>query len=180
MPPGMSQSLAKQPTLEGRSGSLRLVHPAHAGAQPLLSREHLRAAARELDQSPPLSSEDEAGRGLGLWEGLLRGHWTLVDWFDSDGRRFIIVKPSSRTRGPRRGLTARERQVTLSAALGESNKLTGYQLGISPSRVSALLNASMRKLGCRTKAQLVVMARILNEQQPGDGSAAPTSATHSV
>jgi DNA-binding CsgD family transcriptional regulator len=52
----------------------------------------------------------------------------------------------------------------MGAALGESSKLTGYRLGISPSRVSTLLRAAMRKLDVRTKAQLVVMVRVLVSQ----------------
>lgn len=88
-----------------------------------------------------------------------------MDWFDSDGRRFIIARSNPRRHGSPRGLTDRERQVVLSAALGESSKLTGYQLGISPSRVSALLKTAMGKLGVRTKAQLVVMVRLLDTEQ---------------
>jgi DNA-binding CsgD family transcriptional regulator len=100
-------------------------------------------------------------RSLELWDGLVQGQLRLVDWFDSDGRRFIIAKPSASRRGRSRGLTKREREVAECAARGESSKRTGYELGISPSRVSALLNAAMRKLGVRTKVQLVVMVRLL-------------------
>lgn len=85
----------------------------------------------------------------------------MVDWFDSGGRRIIIVKATPFSgRRPRR-LTLRERQVALSAALGESSKATGYRLGISPSRVSALLRGTMRKLGVRNKSELVVLVRLL-------------------
>lgn len=89
----------------------------------------------------------------------------MVDWFDADGRRLVLLKlnPSKSSCGC--GLTPREEQVALSAALGESSKVTGYQLGISPSRVSALLKAAMRKLGVRTKAQLVIMVRVLGNPQ---------------
>ena len=102
----------------------------------------------------------------------------MVDWFDSDGRRFIIAKLDATKRGCARGLTNRERQVALSAALGESNKVTGYRLGISPSRVSALLKAAMRKLGVRTKVQLVVMVRILTSQSHGQPAMPSPGASH--
>jgi len=175
----MSRSPIQQAAIPGRSGSLRLVHPARPVPPPLPPRELLRAAAQQLDQSRPVPGED-AARAIRLWEGLLRGQWTLVDWFDSDGRRFIIARVNPPSHGQRRGLTTRERQVTLSAALGESNKVTGYQLGLSPSRVSALLKTAMHKLGVRTKAQLVVMVRILNGRQPSAAAPAPIAATNSV
>ena len=62
-------------------------------------------------------------------------------------------------------MRAAEHEVAVAAALGESSKLTGYRLGISPSRVSTLLKGVQRKLGVRTKAQLVVMVRLLDYQQ---------------
>ena len=54
-----------------------------------------------------------------------------------------------------RGLTERENQVCTYAALGETNKLISYRLGISPSKVSTALRSAMRKLDFQTRAQLV-------------------------
>lgn len=161
---GMSRSTAMQPPPQARSEALRLVQAAPPVARALPTNEPLRAAARQLDRSPDILRHSDADRAIRVWEGLVRGRWTLVDWFDADGRRFIIAKLNPRRVGVPRGLTTRERQVALSAALGDSSKATGYQLGISPSRVSALLKAAMRKLGVRSKAQLVVMVRVLNGQ----------------
>ena len=171
----MSQSVATPTTVEVSSGSLRLVHPPRPAPRALPDKELLRAAAREIDHTPRILRHADAERALGLWEGLLRGRWTLVDWFDADGRRFIIARQNPPHQGYPRGLTKREREVALSAALGESSKATGYHLGISPSRVSALLKAAMRKLGVRTKAQLVVMVRVLHGQRCG---VPPVGATH--
>jgi len=39
--------------------------------------------------------------------------------------------------------------------MGQTNKMIGYRLGLSRSRVSLLLRSAMRKLGVRTRAQLV-------------------------
>ena len=158
----MPHFIADEATLDARSEPLRLVHTGRPVPQTLPPQELLRAAARHLDRSPEVLRHGDAERAIRLWEGLLRGRWTLLDWFDSDGRRFIVAKLNAQSRGTARGLTERERQVALSASLGESSKATGYQLGISPSRVSALLRAAMRKLGVRSKAQLVVMVRVLN------------------
>ncbi len=131
-------------------------------------RSTLRQEALRLDRAEGARGTSETDRALLLWEGLVRGRLRLVDWFDADGRRLILIKPHSVTARCACGLTPREEQVAMSAALGESSKATGYRLGISPSRVSALLNASMRKLGVRTKAQLVVMVRVLDAQPRSD------------
>ena len=176
--PGMTRSTAKQASPEARSEALRVVQTAPPAARTLPAKELLRRAARQLDRSPYILRHGDADRAIHLWEGLVRGRWTLVDWFDADGRRFIIAKLNPLRDGVPRGLTARERQVALSAALGESSKSTGYQLGISPSRVSALLKAAMRKLGVRSKAQLVVMVRVLNGQHCGRRSSLPRGSTH--
>ncbi len=146
-------------------------------ARTLPANQLLRAAARQLDRSPDILRHRDADRVIRLWDGLVRGRCTLVDWFDADGRRFIIAKLNPQKVGVPRGLTAREREVALSAALGESSKSTGYQLGISPSRVSALLKAAMRKLGVRSKAQLVVMVHVLNGQHCGSRSSLPRGST---
>ena len=54
-----------------------------------------------------------------------------------------------------RGLTEREAQVCTYVSLGESNKLISYRLGVSQPLVSAALKSAMRKLGVRTRPQLV-------------------------
>jgi DNA-binding CsgD family transcriptional regulator len=176
--PGMSRSTAKQTPPEARSEALRVVPTMPPAARTLPANQLLRAAARQLDRSPDILRHRDADRVIRLWDGLVRGRCTLVDWFDADGRRFIIAKLNPQKVGVPRGLTVREREVALSAALGESSKSTGYQLGISPSRVSALLKAAMRKLGVRSKAQLVVMVHVLNGQHCGSRSSLPRGSTH--
>ena len=45
------------------------------------------------------------------------------------------------------------------AILGDTNKMIAYRLGLSTSRVSLLLRNAMKKLGFRTRAQLVKTIR---------------------
>ena len=103
---------------------------------------------------------------LRVWKGVVRGRWSIVDWFDSDGRRFILALPNKpRSRDPR-GLTERELQVATHAGAGESSKLIAYRLGVSRSRVSTLLHQAMHKLGVQTTGQLVVKMRTLLVESP--------------
>jgi len=116
----------------------------------------LREAAVRVDQARGKLRKDNPEQALELWHGLVRGRWSLVDWFDSDGRRFIVVIPNAPGLGDPRGLTEREHQVATLAAKGATGKLITYRLGISRQRVSMLLQSAMHKLGVKTQPQLVM------------------------
>jgi len=52
-------------------------------------------------------------------------------------------------------LSEQERQVIGHVALGQSNKLAAYELGLSSSTVSTHLTHAMRKLRLRSRVELV-------------------------
>ena len=69
----------------------RVLH-AEGAACELDAQEQLRRAARAMDRARLRGTdEDEA---LELWQGLVAGRWSLVDRFDSDGRRFLVARRS--------------------------------------------------------------------------------------
>ncbi|MDH3655325.1 MAG: helix-turn-helix transcriptional regulator [Myxococcales bacterium] len=117
--------------------------------------KRLRDAAVEVDRARGKMRNTDPDNALEIWKALVRGRWSMVDWFDTDGRRFVLAIPNSPNVTDPRGLSERESQVVTSAALGHSNKMIAYRLGLSSSRVSTLLRSSMRKLGFRTRSQLV-------------------------
>jgi DNA-binding CsgD family transcriptional regulator len=127
---------------------------AEGAATPRSAREDLRRAARAIDRAraTPTGDPDEA---LGIWRALCAGRWTLLDRFESDGRRLLVARENSPSVPDPRALTLRERQVLAFAALGHTNKLVAYSLGISPSVVAAHLNSAMKKLGLRSRVELV-------------------------
>jgi DNA-binding CsgD family transcriptional regulator len=127
---------------------------AEVGAQSPDARESLRLAAKAIDRarSKARSNEDEA---LDLWQGLVAGRWSLIDRFDTDGRRFLIARKNDPDVTDPRALTLRERQVLAYAAMGHSLKLISYSLGVSTSSVSTTRKAAMRKLGLRTHADVM-------------------------
>ena len=159
----MATENAARRSLQESHERLRLVPERPSSSMP--QRELLRAAALRADRARHVLKNLDADHAQRLWEGLLAGRWAIVDWFDSEGRRFIIARRNDQLLHRPRGLTRREQQVAMRAALGASSKAISYELGISPSRVSSVLNAAMRKLGVRTKAQLVVMVRTLQAQE---------------
>lgn len=115
----------------------------------------IRDAAKRLDKARGKMRRAEPDQALEIWKGLVNGRWSLVDWFDTDGRRFVLAKPNAPRITDPRGLSEQEAQVATYAALGETGKILSYRFGLSTQRVSILLRSAMRKLGVKTQAQLV-------------------------
>jgi DNA-binding NarL/FixJ family response regulator len=91
---------------------------------------------------------------LTAWEGLVQGRWSLVDHFDSDGRRFVLaIKNDPRFPDPR-GLTMRERQIAEFLGQGHSCKEISYMLGIARSAVTNCTSRAMRKLSLSSLTEL--------------------------
>jgi DNA-binding CsgD family transcriptional regulator len=125
------------------------------------SLDAIRRAAIQVDLARGRLRKGETCEALRLWEGVVRGRWSIVDRFDSDGRRFILALPNAPHLRDPRGLTEREYQVATHVGSGESSKLIAHRLGVSRSRVSELLHGAMRKLGVQTTGQLVIKLRTL-------------------
>ena len=120
------------------------------------AQESLRRAAKDIDRarSNARVNEDEA---LDLWQGLVAGRWSLVDRFDTDGRRYLVARKNEPDVKDPRALTSRERHVLAYAAMGQSLKLIAYSLGLSLSTVSVNRRSAMRKLGLRSHAEVVAL-----------------------
>ena len=121
----------------------------------------IRKAAIQTECARRRLRHGEAEQALNLWEEVVRGRWSIVDWFDSDGRRFILALPNAPDARDPRGLTEREIQVAAQVSTGDSCKLVAYRLRISRSRVSALLHGAMLKLGVQSRPELIVKIRTL-------------------
>jgi DNA-binding CsgD family transcriptional regulator len=133
----------------------QVVH-AGDGAKDKLQREALREAAVAIDAARGALRREEPEAALSLWRALVRGTWTLVDQFDQDGRRFVIAlrNAPSATRA-RATLTPLERSIVGLLSSGHSNKIVAYELGISPSTVTRVTQSACRKLGLRSRLDLV-------------------------
>jgi DNA-binding CsgD family transcriptional regulator len=120
------------------------------------ARDSLRRAARAIDRARTRAraNEDEA---LDLWQGLVAGRWSLVDRFDTDGRRYLVARKNDPEVRDPRALTLRERQVLAYAAMGHPLKLIAYSLGLSLSTVSVNRRTAMRKLGLEHHADIVAL-----------------------
>lgn len=143
-------------------------HHAGGAARGAAARASLREATRSLERArgqsrtEPLSPPET----LSAWQAMTSGRWTLVDQFDSDGRRFILARPNAPDVRSDPVLTTREQQVASHAALGHSNKVIAYELGLTSSTVATHLSSAARKLGARNRIELI-RAFLEHERQRG-------------
>lgn len=120
-------------------------------------RAQLRALALEIER---LRSRRDAGAddALEIWQGLLLGRWSLVDQFDTDGRRFLVARRNDPDPPGPRTLTRRQRQVAFYAGLGMANPQIAYALGLPEPTIAAELAAALAHLGLRSRGELVQLA----------------------
>jgi DNA-binding CsgD family transcriptional regulator len=144
----------------------RIVHASGDG-RAALAREQIEAAAKNMLVARARAKRTDGYAALELWHPLIAARWTLVDSFESDGRRYVVAR-ENQAQGPQLGpLTGRERQVVLQAALGQSNKEIAYLLGISHSTVRVLIARAARRLGVRTRRELLEHPRLHALRAPG-------------
>jgi DNA-binding CsgD family transcriptional regulator len=122
------------------------VEHAVGSAKRLASRRGLQDALVRIAAARRVR-HDEPERAADLWTGLFAGRWSLVEHFDRDGRHYFLAHRNEPSLGATRALSRRERQVFTYSAMGHSNKLIAYSLGLSLSTVAAHLARARRKLG---------------------------------
>jgi len=129
------------------------LYDARAGAMGQTARRALRRAVLHVDKVRT-AGRREPDAALKTWEALIRGRWSLVDKFDSDGRRFVAaIRNDPRFPDPR-GLSLRERQVAEYVAIGRSTKEIAYLLGASPDSVENSARRAQAKLGLASRVEL--------------------------
>ncbi len=151
----------------------RVLHADH-DARTRDVREALRRAARAIDRAHVGSNREQA---VDLWRCLVAQRWTLVDRFESDGRRYLVAARNEPWE-TRRDLSPRERQVLASVGCGLSNKEISYELALAESTVSTLVGRLARKLGTTTRVGMVRFARaaeVALPTRPPESSGTPSA-----
>lgn len=97
-------------------------------------------------------------RSSALWQGLLDGRWSIIGRYDRDDRQVLVARLNDAALTEARALTVRERQIVEHAAMGKSNKQVACEVGLSIGSVSGYLAGALRKMGLRSRAELVVVA----------------------
>lgn len=118
-------------------------------------REALRDHARAIDAARGKLRRLDPDEALERWRALAHGKWSLVESVEGDGRRVMLAVRNEGAHAARAALSTRERQVALLASQGFGIKDVAYALGVAPSTVGTHLASAMRKLGARTRAELI-------------------------
>lgn len=148
------QALAAEPDAVMEPGG-RVLHAA-GSARSAVVRAALRDAAVRVDRARGGPMKSDAGDALSLWRCVVERRWTILDRFESDGRRYVVAYPNAPDPRVRlEMLTPRERAAAMGAAMGHSNKVIAYELGVSESTVSTLLTRAARKIGAGNRVELV-------------------------
>lgn len=128
----------------------------HLETNVISSRAVLKDAVVAIDRARSAKARAwDPSRTLGQWEALVKARWTLLDSFESDGKRYVVARSNEPHDPPIEELTPRERQVLAYAAMSNTDKLTAYELGLAPSTVRVLMARAIRRLGVRSRAEAV-------------------------
>jgi DNA-binding NarL/FixJ family response regulator len=93
-----------------------------------------------------------------LWQALLDGSWSIIGRYRREDRQVLVARKHDSTLMKARALTQRERQIVDRAGAGRSNKQIASEVGLSIGRVSGYLSCAMRKMGLRSRAELLLVA----------------------
>jgi DNA-binding NarL/FixJ family response regulator len=101
----------------------------------------LRRACQALDQARTGSTAHSPVR------------WSVLERFEYEDRLYRVTVRPARPRST--GLTPRETQVLGFIRGGHTNKVIAFELGVAWSTVRVLVHRISRKMGVRTRAELV-------------------------
>jgi DNA-binding CsgD family transcriptional regulator len=127
----------------------------HAEGEAKQVHRQLQEAVVRLEQIRRRLRRDDQDEALAQWKALVQARWTLVDEFTSEGRRYIVARENGPKISGVEALSARESQAVAFAALGHTNKLIAYEMGITAATVGVLLWRAAAKLGVKSRAELV-------------------------
>jgi DNA-binding CsgD family transcriptional regulator len=119
------------------------------------ARTALRDAARRIDAARTRNKRADAEERLALWNALVDGKWSLLERFDTDGRRLFVARRNEPAARRDLSLSDEERKVVALAAIGRPQKVIAYELGLTDSMVSTALRRAMAKLGVSSRSALI-------------------------
>jgi DNA-binding CsgD family transcriptional regulator len=125
----------------------------HARKSATQNRPSLIDAVRKLERAKLRNATPE--ERVDLWRALVEGKWSILEQVDRDGKRMLLACANEPRTVRIRALSRPERAVAEYVSLGHRHKHIAYELGIAVSTVGAHLQSVLRKLGLRSRADLV-------------------------
>jgi DNA-binding NarL/FixJ family response regulator len=151
----LAVSGAERDALFSPSGKLEDASPAVADDDDALRA--LVAAVRAMDRARRADLRASPERALTLWQALVAGQWSLVDHWESGGRRYVAAYPNRTGLRDPRALTPTEQSVLRYLALGATNKELSYALGLPEKTASKAVSQVLRKLRARSRVELAAL-----------------------
>jgi DNA-binding CsgD family transcriptional regulator len=140
----------------------KLLH-ANGDARATPAREELVRATRRIDRARSRAGRKDAEAATRSWRALVDGRWTLVDYSERNGERFVLAKRNDLQFSEPPKLSAREQQILAFAALDHTNKEIAYELGLSAATVRVLMSRAARKLRAAGREDAIEIFRQLTK-----------------
>jgi DNA-binding CsgD family transcriptional regulator len=115
----------------------------------------LERAAEAIGRARGGIRRTDSERALELWQALIDGRYSLVEFRDSDGKDFLLARRNAPATEQPAGLDPRERLVVNYVVFGHSTELIAYELGLEAAVVRAALDSALTKLRLTSREQLV-------------------------
>jgi DNA-binding CsgD family transcriptional regulator len=131
------------------------VHHAVGAAQPREKQAALGRAARSMEDARRRSTGTDPRTAIADWKSVIAKRWSLVERFESDGKRFLLAMDNRPKPPSLELLSGRERDVVLRAARGHENKVIAHELGLAQSTVRVLIARAAAKVGARSRRDLL-------------------------
>jgi DNA-binding NarL/FixJ family response regulator len=141
-----------------------IVHLESALRDDRSARAALVSAVRAIERARTVRDRSDPERVLEFWKGLVQGEWSLVDQWESDGRRYMAAYRNRPDVKDPRGLTRFESLVLRYVSLAASNKEVAFTLGISVTAVESAVSQLLRKLRFRRRSDLLALADLSKVQ----------------
>jgi DNA-binding CsgD family transcriptional regulator len=118
------------------------------------ARAALRDAVLAMERARGAERRQDPEGAVRRWRVLADARYSLVDRFESDGRRYVVACENPPKARGAVTLTARERQVVALYRLGMDSKLIAYELGVADATIRVLLSRAAKRLGAKSPRAL--------------------------
>ncbi len=132
----------------------QLLHAEGEASEPA-ARSSLTRAAEQYRWAHGAARREQPETALEARKGLVAGRWTLREHSEADGKTYLQAQANQPAATGPSVLSDREQQVAVLAALGRSNKLIAYELGLAHSTVRVLIARAARKIGAHSRGDLI-------------------------
>lgn len=127
--------------------------------------EELSLRVRAIEAFKRAADRAEEEDAIVRWKALVSGRWSLVEVFESDGKRMFVARRNPPELGRHLALTRTEELVLKLVGLGQSQRLIAYSLGISEGAVSMHLRGAAFKMGIRSRSALLALGKLAVEDR---------------